>query len=209
MESQMYHDSSSEGEEEEDRHIPAVVCTPQRSCRVTLIKASETEFKLLNQKLESLSVTLQSIVENKTAGSSPSTTSLQQQVGDLLTTMKLQPEDDHVYEGGSSFQSHSDQVAQFFKESLDTPPISEPNSRSPSRRPTYNDSSSTLAHTTQTATSLLDIAKLPLPPSELVLAALRFSRGLAPLYVQFLLLTRSQCRKRDTILQIIPYLDRE
>ena len=142
-----------------------------------LIHQSETEFRDLNRRLESLSDTLQSVLSKRSSVSSPAN-KLQQQVGELIAAVKHE-DDDELYVGSSSFNSQSQQIAQYFEDGIGKPAkpgvASWPTSSKCSAEATPGSSTPTVPIAKG---DFSELAKLPLPPSTLVLSALRYSLGL-------------------------------
>jgi hypothetical protein len=119
----------------------------------------------LNQKLENLAVTLQTIADTKSSDSSPESNALQRQVGDLLATVKREDDDNQPFEGSSLFHDHLQDVVGVFGGRITPPP-----------QDTHIDSIPRMGPAASIE-SITDIAKLPLPPSNCVLVAMRYARS--------------------------------
>ena len=177
VEDPLCHDTEAQGEEEANHNLSAIVRALPMMPYGCADAGSETEFRDLNRKLETLSATLQNIVDNKSINPSPAS-KLQEQVGELLATVKSEPDDDELYEGPSSFSSHSEQVASYFGEGITRPSRGNSTSRgSPSKTTSDATPPSSAAVATATGRSFPELAKLPLPPANFVLAALRYAKG--------------------------------
>ena len=177
MENQLHLHCATTREEEKDYYFSAIVSAALYLARHLLIHQSETEFRDLNRRLESLSDTLQSVLSNRSVDSSPAANKLQQQVGELLATVKHE-DDDELYVGLSSFHSQSHQVAQYFEDGLEPAKPGVPSGPISSKSSAEATPGSSTPTVPVAKGDFSELAKLPLPPSTLVLSALRCSLGL-------------------------------
>jgi hypothetical protein len=90
---------------------------------------------------------------------------LQQQVGDFLATVKREDDESQPFEGSTLFHDHLQDVAGVFGGRITPPP-----------QPTHTDTLATM-DPAASIESITDIAKLPLPPSNAVLVAMRYARS--------------------------------
>jgi hypothetical protein len=119
----------------------------------------------LNQKLENLAVTLQTIADTKSSDISPANNAQQQQVGDLLVTVKREDDDNQPFKGSNLFHDHLQDVAGVFGGRITPLPQDTHIGSTPRMGPAAS------------IESITDIADLPLPPSSAVLVAMRYARS--------------------------------
>ena len=158
----------------------------ERKQRVLISHKYENEFRDLNKKLENLSVTLQSFVDNAKPGD-PRSQTLHSQVVDVLAAVKHErDEDDGLFQGESSFPAQWKGVAQIYEDELNESPSTSDNSgsmnttndfgRSPAK-PLWSRDSPAPPNPDTLSTNFPQLAQLPLPPTAVVLNALRIAKG--------------------------------
>ena len=181
-----------------DREVPCGSCrawkitcqTTQRhrekKQRVLISHKYENEFRDLNRKLENLSVTLQSFVDNPKPGD-PGSQTLHSQVVDVLASVKHErDEDEGLFQGESSFPAQWKDVAQIYETELNESPSMSYNSvfinpmsdvgRSPAKSALSRDTPAAPNPDTFSS-NFPQLAHLPLPPTTHVLNALRIAKG--------------------------------
>ena len=182
-----------------DREVPCSSCRAwkitcqstqrprERKQRVLISHKYENEFRDLNKKLENLSVTLQSFVDNPKPGDAGSQT-LHSQVVDVLASVKHERDEDEglLFQGESSFPAQWKDVAQIYGNELNESPSNSDNSSSMN---TTNDLGESFAKRSWSrdcpaapnpetlSSNFPQLAQLPLPPTTNVLNVLRIAKS--------------------------------